>query len=151
MRSIRQLISVLFIIYTVVAILLSFSPLGLKARPVLLQNLISGNDQNFVLPGSAQLEPFKPYLSKNGFYSYIMDHPFNDSPYAKNEERAEEREFFWLAQNYFIPAILNRSPAEERAIIFCSNDEIAESRMRETGYAWVQKLGDGKGIAVKKV
>ena len=150
MRSIRQLISTLFFVYVAVAILTSFRPLEFKIHPTLLKSLVSGTDQGFVLPGFNLLTPFKPHLAPNGVYSFIMDSPYSGSPYDKNDEHAGEREFFWLAQNYFLPALLNRNPAEMQAIVFCSTDAIAEERLNETGYKWLQKLGNGKGIATKK-
>lgn len=151
MRSIRQLISILLLIYAVIAILLGFGPLEFKAHPALLKSLVSGTDQGFVLPGVNLLAPFRPYVTQNSVYSFIMDSPYSDSPYSKSDEHAGEREFFWLAQNYFIPIVLNRSPAEARAIVFCSTDTIAEERLNETNYKWLQKLGSGKGIATKKI
>ena len=140
----KGVISVSFFLYVAIVILTSFPPLKLKPHPFLLKSLISGTDQGYIIPAS-ELEPFKKYLPQNGFFSFLMDYPYDD-----HDEKAELREFFWKAQNYLVPIVLNRNPGETRAIIFCSNDAIAEKRLQEAGYDWLTKIGDGKGIAVRK-
>ena len=145
MGSFRQLVFILFLVYFTVAVLFGFAPLELKTHPLLLKSLLSGSDQGFIIPGANDLMSFKPYLSKNGFYSFIMDFPYDE-----HDEHADFREFFWLAENYLVPIVLNRNPGETEAIVFCANDSVAEKRLNETGYEWTHKLGNGKGMAKRK-
>ena len=144
-KPVKLLILIASCIYVLVVILSSFKPLSLKPNSFLLQSLFSGSDKGYIIPAS-ELAPLKPYLPRNGFFSFIMDVPYND-----NDEHADYREFFWKAQNFVIPIILNRFPAETRAIVFCANDDIADRRLEETGYMWLHHVGNGKGIAVKNL
>ncbi len=141
----KSFVSVLALIYMFGVIISGLlAPLKLKPHPFLLHSLMSGDDHAFITPAS-ELKILKPYLPANGFFSFIMD-----VPYVNEDDHADYREFFWKAQNYVIPIVLNRNPGETEAIVFCQNDSIANQRLEETGYEWLHKIADGKGIAIKK-
>lgn len=100
--------------------------------------LFSGHEAIFRIPG-AEFLIFRPYLPTKGTVSFIKDTPHQPSD--------PKTEWLYLAQRQLIPLLLNKNPGEKAAIIFCSNENIAELRMRDTGYHWVKNLGGGKGIA----
>lgn len=133
-------VSVVF--YTLIAILiLNFSiPALPEFPPVLFRHLIAGKDP--FIPFGAEFSAFKPLLPPHEKVSFIMDYPF--SPYGKTIQQ------LYTAQAYLVPTILSYEPGQRAAIIFCSNREIAERRMEETGYRLLLPLGDGKGIAIQK-
>lgn len=118
-----------------------FTPVPEQAF-ILKKFLFSGNEKIFQVfnPGT-HFSIFDPYLPSRENISLIMDLPYD------RENTASEQ--FQAAQRHFAPRILTPFPIEKKAIIFCSNDELATKRMSETGYKWILAFGKGKGIAEK--
>lgn len=112
----------------------SVKPINVK----LLKNLLNTGDKGFKIPGQ-EYEVFKAHLPKAGAVSFIMDYPFSN--YGRTVEQ------IYTAQSYLAPIVLNTQPVEDKAIVFCSSEPIAERRLELTGYEWEIRLGQGKGIA----
>ena len=115
-------------------------PTALKAHPVLLKSLLSGNTQGYILPGS-ELEPFKNSLPNSGSVSFLTDQAFGVNQ--------DEEKFLYDAQSYLAPLVLNTEPGEALAVVYCSTQASADSRLQATGYSWLHMISDGKGIAQK--
>lgn len=131
----------LFYFWVLTILFYSYSPVALKAHPKLLQSLFSKEQTSHIKVGT-EYKLFQEFLSKENEVSFIADKPYEgNSNIAKMHHRA---------QNYLCPVKINTEPTQIRAIVFCSNDSIAEKRMKETGYVMERNLGNGKGIAVKK-
>lgn len=124
-----------------VLILINYSPSQLEIHPVLLRNLLSGTQGSYK-PLGAELAPFKAILPQKGVITFLMDKPrYGDK---------ELTEFFLSVQNFLCPVILNSEPVEPHGIIYCTNDDIANARLSETGYQMVAKQSAGKGIMIRK-
>jgi len=106
-----------------------------------LTSLLSGSEEGYQ-PLGVEFEAYRPFLPEKGTASFIMDYQFN--PYVTNIEH------LYTAQSYLIPLVLNPHPGELAGIIHCTNQGIANVRMRMTGYQLLIPISDGKGIAVKK-
>ena len=149
MRRYGLILSGLFYIAIITLILTQgFKPIKLKPIPLLLNSLVSGTDQGYILRGH-ELKPFKPHLPVRGTISFIMDFPYGK--YVSAEKLAKKKIFFHDAKTYLAPLTVNTEPTENVAIFYCSNADIAEARLAETGYRWQTKIADGKGVAVKTV
>lgn len=111
---------------------------GKYPSPV-VKALWAGNDP-FIAPG-AEFEAFKSLLPPGEKVSFLLDFPFN--PYVPNIDR------LYSAQSYLAPRVLSHDPGERAAIVFCSNEEIAQKRLAQEGYQMLVNLGDGKGVAMK--
>lgn len=140
-QIIRISSAIAFYLFIIAATLKNLPKAELQAHPTLLQNLLSGSTQAYLLAGS-EFEPFKPFLPEYGTFTWIVDDPFD-----RSDEKA--RRFYWGAGNYLCPIILNGYPGENRAIVFCSTQLIANQRLRETGYRWTKVIASGKGLAEK--
>ncbi len=110
-----------------------------KQPPAVWNALLRGNDP-FIAPG-IEFSLFEPLLPKNEKVSFILDFPFN--PYVPNIDK------LYSAQSYLVPRIISHQTKERAAIVFCSNNEIAQKRLEESGYRMLAPLGDGKGVAVQ--
>jgi len=115
-------------------------PIKVKTPEPLIQSLWSTKDRAYLPPGS-QFKIFKPYLPAKGRVSLILDQPNNAT--TKNKETSYD------AQNYLAPVIINLETVEPLTLVYCSTQDIAEQRLKETGYRWTQQLSPGKGFARK--
>jgi len=131
----------LFYIFIILVTYRNLPSVDLKAHPVLLKSLFSGSTQGYLIPAS-ELEPFKKYLPKRGKITLLTDQPFSGNP--------DEEKFLYDAQNYLVPLLLDYEPEQDIGILYCSNETIAEKRLRETGYTWSLKLSEGKGTIARK-
>ncbi|PIQ86836.1 MAG: hypothetical protein COV74_03120 [Candidatus Omnitrophica bacterium CG11_big_fil_rev_8_21_14_0_20_45_26] len=138
----KRLLTIIFFLYITGIVCLNFKPLTLTTHPVLLKSLILGQNKGYILPGS-EFEIFRPYLPRNGRFSVIFDEPF-----AQNKSIQHR---LWNAQNYLCPLILNHDPAEELALVLCSDESSASKRLNATHYTWLKQINPGAGIARKQV
>jgi len=116
----------------------------LKSHVFFLRDqLLAGHQDVFLVqdPGIV-FSTFIPFLSPKSEISFI-----SDRPYAPRDQAIEKLQ---IAQGRLAPRILNPDPVEKTALIFCTNQSLAEARMKSTGYRSVITLGDGKVIAEKK-
>jgi len=112
----------------------------IRTRKVeILNRLLNGNDADFRVPGS-QFQAFKESLPKKGTFSFLMDRAFD--PYDTMIES------LYAAQAYLAPLLINPKPDEKIAIVYCSNQTIAEERMKQEGYQPIS-MNNGKGLAIK--
>lgn len=132
-----------------VVTLLAFISYGIRHTtwPALPENSLSAfqrfcaADHNNLPSHNQEYDVFKPYLPSHGSVSFIMDYPFH--PYSKTVGQ------LYTAQSRLAPLVLNPSPDEKNAIIFCTDAKTADIRMLQTGYRLTQALANGKGVAVK--
>ena len=110
-------------------------------HPALLSELLAGRDRGYN-PFGFEFEPFRRALPPGGRVSFLMDYPFG--PYVKTVEK------LYTAQFYLAPLMINPDPAEQIAIVYCSDIPTADRRMAETGYRLGMPIAEGKAIAVKK-
>lgn len=139
-----HLLKAVRIIFLILITLLTFKNLpsvDLKCPKVLIQSLLSGSHRGYLIDGYP-LEPLKAILPKRGRFTFITDQPF--------EGNALSEKFTYDAQNYLAPLLLNYDPTEPVGIIATSTPELAEKRLEETGYDWVNQLPNGMGIVRKK-
>jgi hypothetical protein len=143
LRVIERLDGIARIIFHLALVVLtafSISALKTNVHPGFFQSLRTGSDAGYPLPGS-QLELLKNFLPSRGTFTFITNQPV---------ETDREAEFFYYdAQNYLVPLVLNSLPEEHYAIVYCSSQQIAEERLRETGYRWTRHLAGGQGLAEK--
>lgn len=99
-------------------------------------------------PPGFEFAPFKPLLPRDQPISMIMDYPY-DVSLAPPGEYPKLQNTFNAALSYLAPLNLSYRSGAKAAIIFCSNSEIADRRLRETGYRLLRPLAPGKGIALK--
>lgn len=118
----------------------SYASPNLKAHPRLLECLLTGETQGYIVPGS-ELAPFKPHLPRQGAVSFFTDQPFG--------ENLEEEKLLYDAQGFLAPIVLNSQPGEALAVLYCTSEAAADARLAATGYHWLQKISEGKGIAQK--
>ncbi len=138
--QIKTLVVVAGYSFVFITIFQNFPHTDLKPHPVLLKSLLSGKDTAY-LPQGSEVAAIKPFLPKGGQMSFLTDHPFGVDK--------EEQKLYWSVSNFLCPMILNPQPVENIAIIYCSTAEIAEKKLRATGYKWMKAFPDGKGVAVK--
>jgi hypothetical protein len=140
-HRISTAVGVIFYGVIVTIILQNIPTVELRAPAFLVHRLFRGDPHTYIIPG-AELAPFKPYLPKQGSFSFIMDQSLDKSD-------KEHQMFFWSVCNYLCPILLNQTPVEPNAIVFCSTQDTANQRLKETGYRWRKILSDGKGLAEK--
>lgn len=134
--------SIFYVTVTILLIRIPIPNTGKVPAP-LIWSLLSGTDKGYIEIGS-EFKPFKKLLPKDEkAFSFIMDYPF--SPYgAKIED-------LYTAQSYFVPQLINPVPTEKISIIYCSNKNIADKRMKETNYKLAFPIKNGKGLAIKNL
>lgn len=104
------------------------------------KQFLAGNESFFTIqnPGLS-FAIFEPHLPRRGSVSFLTD---------VQEQTLSEQ--FSAAQSQLAPLILNRAPVEDTAIVFCTQDAIALSRLQGSGYQATIPLGNGKWIAKKQ-
>jgi hypothetical protein len=108
--------------------------------PEMLKDLLGGVSTTYRLPGS-QFEIFKQFLPPNQKINFLVAETPNE--FASGNEWGK---FYYDAQNYLAPLVLNRRPEEKLGILYCPNQEIANARLKQTNLYWVLTISDGKGI-----
>jgi len=117
-----------------------YRPVQLESHPALAWHLLRANPYAFVVPASG-LGPARSLLPGKGAVSLITDEPFGKEP--------KWTRFLHDAENFLCPVVINKKPEEKIAVVFCSTPEIAEKRLKETGYAWQTRVSAASGTAVK--
>ena len=109
--------------------------------PAVLVRMARGADEGIPQLGS-EFDLFRPYISPQETYSFIMDFPFNSYGSIMKQ--------IYTAQSVLAPVLLNPKTVEKNALVYCSNSAQAQRRLKETGYVLTRPLANGKGLAVKK-
>ena len=141
LRRILSLVRLVFPLAVLILIVRVYKPVKLEPHPVMMEGLLTGSNQGYVIPGS-ELAPFKVILPSEGTLTFLTDHPFKDV--------VKEMEFYHRAQNYLCPLVLNPRPQETAGILYSQDDATAQKRLQETEYRMVARLAEGKGIIVKE-
>jgi hypothetical protein len=110
-------------------------------KPIILKQFFTETGSVVPAPQDIHFKEYARLLPKKGAVSFLLDLPFTPYNY--------KREDLYAAQIFFVPLLINPMPEEKFAITYCSNQEIANFRMIETGYFFLDKTGDGKGVAIK--
>jgi hypothetical protein len=123
-----------------ILLLQGFKPVELRQTTTMVESLLSGSHKAYT-PLGAEIEPYRKILPQKGIIAFVMDGPLRGDKLVSEKEHG--------FQNYLCPLILDTEARENAGMIYCSNDEIAEKRIAELGFRWLEKLGDGKGIIVR--
>ncbi|MDD5227031.1 MAG: hypothetical protein PHV97_07625 [Candidatus Omnitrophica bacterium] len=130
--------------YGSVCWIIAIAELPSISHPVFLmrEQFLAGNETVFKrqdpgLPYSI----FEPHLPRKGRVSFLTDTPYN-SKQAPSEQLQS-------AQGRLAPLFLNPIPVENIALVFCSHNATAATRMQAADYRTMRILGDGKLIAEK--
>ncbi len=141
MKKLEWLIGVCVLGFCLFQILSTPVPALQSPDTSMLSGMVRGTHEGIPKLGS-EFDLFRPYLSAEETYSFIMDFPFNG--YGNITKQ------IYTAQSALAPVLLNPKPVEKNALVYCTNSAVALQRLAETGYTLVRPLADGKGLAVKK-
>ncbi|MCB9799517.1 MAG: hypothetical protein H6757_02020 [Candidatus Omnitrophica bacterium] len=135
------LINLIFHIMVLIIILLARDPQQLPEHTALQKLLWMPSNKPYLATGAA-IGPFKAFLPKRATVSIVTD---------DLENSAKQRELWYGAQNFLAPLLITKEEDEALMIVYCSNDAIAEEKMKNAGYRWFKHLADGKGVAIKNL
>jgi len=146
MHPLRFIYSYFLYIAIFVSMMLAFKPVPaeLRSDPMfkpLLHSLLAGTDEGHQVLGS-DFTLLKSLLPERGQVTLFTDH--------NPGEVKSETTTFMNAQAFLAPLILSTDTRENIGIIYCSNDEVANRKLREHGYAWEVHVSNGKGIIKKQ-